>query len=254
MLTALTRQVSNSIADCELIFVEQAPIDIALAEQQHAGYEAALRSAGVHVQTLPAEHNLPDAVFVEDCAVVLDEIAVATTMGSPDRALEVPSLAVALASFRPVEHLHLPSRLEGGDVLRIDRTLYVGESTRTNAEGIAELAGIVEPWGYRVISVPVTGCLHLKTGVTQVAPDTLLANVDWVDTERFTGFHILRTPEDEGWGANAIQVNGVLLMPASFPRTRRMLEDHGLNVIGLDVSEFQKAEAGLTCMSIIFNA
>jgi dimethylargininase len=208
----------------------------------------------VTVVSLPSEPRLPDAVFVEDPAVVLDELAVVTTMGSDKRREEVQSLISVLSQYRPLEFLREPAMLEGGDVLRVNRTLYVGLSSRTNKDGITQLCRIVQPYGYNVKSVDVKGCLHLKTGCTYIGENTILANPSWVDLNEFKGFKILEVPRTEPWAANALLVRQTILFPNSFPQTSVLMADEGFNLRQVDISELLKAEAGLTCMSIIFES
>src|SRR5262250_3265347 len=167
MLTAITRAVSPAIVHCELSFIDRQPIDLATAQRQHHAYERLLGKLGVRVISLPAEPDLPDSMFVEDPAIVLDELAVILPLGTESRRREAPSLAKALSKYRKLEYVQLPGTLEGGDVLCIGRKLFVGLTRRSNAEGIRQLAAILKPHGYEVVPVPVTGCLHLKSAVTQ---------------------------------------------------------------------------------------
>ena len=185
MVTALTREVSRSIVDCALSYIERFPIDFDLAARQHRAYEDLLRRLGAEVVSLPAAHDLPDAVFVEDTVVAVDEVAVLTIPRLPSRQAEVDSMAAAIAAYRPVQRLSDEARLEGGDVIRIDRTVYVGRSRRTNGAGIDQLAGFLAPHGYDVRAVEMNGCLHLKTACTYVGNNTVLANRQWVDTAVF---------------------------------------------------------------------
>src|SRR5690348_12806451 len=164
MLTAVTRAVSPEINRCELGYLPRQAIDVGLAERQHQQYEDALRDLGATVISLPAEAGLPDCMFVEDPAVVVKEIAVMTRMGAASRRREAESLAAVLARFRPLEWLRAPATLEGGDVLRIGSTLFVGLSARTNQAGVDQLTEILKPHGYSVRGVAVRGCLHLKSG------------------------------------------------------------------------------------------
>lgn len=254
MLTAITRAVGAGLDACELTYLTRESIDTSLAQRQHQAYEDCLRALGVEVISLPAAPDLPDAVFVEDTAVVVDELAVLTLPGAASRRGEVETVAATMAPFRSLRSLHAPATLEGGDVLRIGRTLFVGASTRTNATGIAQLQTLLGPFDYDVQSVMVTGCLHLKTGVTYLGNHTLLANPAWVDTTQLTGYDVLPVPDDEPWGANTLTIGDITLLPAGFPRTRALLEARGFTVRVLDISELRKAEAGLTCLSIIFNA
>jgi dimethylargininase len=254
VLTAITREVSASLERCELTYLDRRRIDLALAREQHRAYERALQSLGVHLVRLPALDDCPDAVFVEDGAVVLDELAVVTNIGTPSRAGEVESLAAALARYRAVCRLHPPATLDGGDVLRVDRTLYVGRSRRTNDEGIEQLRRIAEPHGYCVIAVPVAGALHLKTACTCVGGDMLLANPSWVDLARCDALRVLAVPESEPWGASVLNVAGNLLMPSSYPKTHELLASQGFEASVIELSELQKAEGGPTCLSLIFES
>src|SRR6267154_6430612 len=168
MLTAITRAVSPAIVHCELSFIDRKPIDLAIAQQQHHAYEKLLGKLGVRVISLPAEPALAASMIVEDPAIVLEELAVILPLGTESRRREAQSLAHALARFRKLEYVSLPGTLEGGDVLRIGRKLFVGLTQRSNAEGIRQLAAICAPHNYQVIGVPVTGCLHLKSAVTYI--------------------------------------------------------------------------------------
>lgn len=252
MLTAIVRQVSPSINDCELSFHDRTPIDVALATAQHDAYQQRLAELGVRIISLPAEPNLPDAVFVEDPAVVVDEVAVISIMGAPSRRPEAASLADALRPYRRLTFLQEPATLDGGDVLRIGRTLFVGSSRRTNAEGIEQLRGALGPFGYTVQPVGVTGCLHLKSACSYAGNNTIVVNRSWIDAEPLREFELMDVPVEEQGAANVLLVNGVVLLPASFPRTRELLERKGFRVRTTDVSELQKAEAGVTCTSLIF--
>jgi len=251
VLTALTRKVSPSFASCQLEYLKRDPIDVARASAQHRDYEAALERLGVRVVSLPAEPDLPDCVFVEDPAVVLDEIAIITRMGAESRRGESESLAAALARFRPLVRLSAPATLEGGDVVRMGKTLYVGLSRRTNAAGARQLAEIVEPYGYLVAPINVTGCLHLKSACCAVSDDMVLSNRALFDASEL-GCEVIDVPAEEPGAADVLRIGNTVLIPAVFPRTARLLEESGFTVQPLDVSELQKAEAGVTCMSLVF--
>ncbi len=254
MLTAITRAVSPGIVQCELSFIARKPIELARAREQHRAYETLLKQLGARVISLPAEPGLPDSMFVEDPAIVLDEVAVILPLGTASRRPEAAALAQALAKFRTLEYLALPGTLEGGDVLRIGRKLFVGLSKRSNAEGIRQLAAILAPHHYEVIAVPVTGCLHLKSAVTHLGRNTLLANRAWFDTAPLAGHEWIEVDPDEPHAANALALGATIIFPASFPRTRARIEAHGFHVTALDISELQKAESGLTCSSLLFEA
>jgi len=252
MLRALTRQVSPSFAACELTFLARQPIDVAKAMEQHRDYEACLRELGAHVISLPADPEFPDGVFVEDPAIVLDEVAIITRPGAESRRGETETIAQALAPFRELRYLRAPATLEGGDVVHIGKTLYVGLSRRTNREGIEQLAYFLEPFGYRVVPVEVHGCLHLKSGACWAGGDAILANRRWVDTTPFHGFRIVDVAPDEPSAADVLPIGNTVLVPSNFIETRKILQASGIAVRPIDVSELQKAEAGVTCMSLLF--
>jgi dimethylargininase len=251
MLLAITRQVSPSIAQCELTHLEREPIDLELARKQHAAYESCLAELGCRVRSLPAEPDLPDAVFVEDAAIVLDELAIITRPGAPSRRAETVSIEKALAPYRIIRRIEPPGTLDGGDVLRIGSALYVGVSGRSDAAGIEQLRAHIKPFGYSVIAVPVQGCLHLKSAVTQVGPATVLINRQWVDPGYFTGLEWIDVSPEEPRGANALFVDGPVVYPADFPRTALRLDRAGINVRTVGVSELAKAEGGVTCCSLL---
>ena len=249
MLTAITRAVSPSMEACELTFLEREPIDIARAREQHRAYEACLAELGVDVISLPAEPDYPDAVFVEDAAIVLDEVAVMTRLGAVSRRGESESLARALEPYRTLRWMREPATMDGGDVMLAGKTLYVGVTARSNAAGIAQLAAVVEPFGYHVRPVVVHGCLHLKSACSYIG-DAVLVYRPWVDEAAFAGLRLVDVPEESG--ANVLEVGGTVLVAAAAPQTAELLPNMGRQVRVLDNSELMKAEGALTCCSLIF--
>jgi dimethylargininase len=252
MTRAITRAVSPNLGKCELEYFARQPIDIARAAEQHRGYEGCLEELGLKVISLPPEPELPDSVFVEDPTVVMDEVAVMTRMGVESRRPEADSLAAALSPFRPLRRIEAPGTLEGGDVIRAGRRLFVGLSHRTNAEGIRQLAAHLEPFGYRVQPVAVQGCLHLKSACCWLGDDAMLLNRAWVEAAQFVDFRMLDVAPDEPWAANVLPVGGSVLASAAFPATHTILERAGYRVRAVDISELAKAEGALTCSSVIF--
>ena len=253
MLIAITREVSPSIERCELTHLKRQPIDFNLARAQHLQYENCLAELGCQVLRLPAEPNLPDAVFVEDTAIVLDELAIITRPGAESRRSETPSLAEALQAYRRLYRIEPPGTLDGGDVLHVGNKLYVGVSSRSNKAGIEQLRVYVEPYGYKVQPVLLQDCLHLKSAVTQVGPNSLLINRDWVDAGAFEGMELEDVAPEEPMGANGLRIGDVLVYPAAYDRTRARLEALGITVKTVEVSEIAKAEGGVTCCSLILN-
>jgi len=252
VLIAVTRAVSPTLADCELTHLAREPIDVARATAEHAVYEDALRTLGATVVRAAPAPDLPDAVFVEDTAIVLDEIAVITRPGAGSRRLETVAVAEVLGRYRKLTAIAAPGTLDGGDVLRVGRTLYVGMSSRTDAAGIAQLDHLVRPWGYRVVTVEVTGCLHLKSAVTEVADGVLLANPRWAPPGAFAPLAMLPVDDDEPGAANALRLGGAVIFPSHHPRTAHRLEAAGLRVVRVPCGEIAKAEGGVTCCSVVF--
>lgn len=251
--TAITREIGESLENCELTHVSREPVDQDLALAQHQQYREKLVQLGVDLIHLPALSGLPDAVFIEDAAILLDEVAILTRPGTESRRAETASLLPVLSDFRPVQEIHEPGTLDGGDVLIIERRIYVGLSGRTNAEGIDQLGRIVKPCGYEVLPVAMNGCLHLKTGCTYLGDKTVIANAKWIDLTRFADFDLIRVPPDEPWAANTITISDKILLTAGNPKSRLLIEARGFLVEELDISELQKAEAGLTCLSLILD-
>jgi dimethylargininase len=254
MLTAITRSVSPALADCELSFIPRQPINLAVAHQQHHAYEKLLAQLGARVISLPQQPTLPDSMFVEDPALVLDELAVIFPLGTETRRPEAASIAEALAPFRELVRVELPGTIEGGDILRIGRKLFVGLTARSNAEGISQLAAIVAPHGYTVASVPVNGCLHLKSAVTALDRHTLVGNRNWFEASLFDDYEWVDVDPTEPHAGNALTISDTVIFPASFPRTRDRIAARGLKITSLDISELQKAESGLTCSCLLFDA
>lgn len=253
MLVAITRKVSPAIARCELTHLERQPINLETAVGQHAQYEQALRSLDVEIISLPAEPELPDSVFVEDAALVLDELAILTRPGAKSRRPEVESISRALGPYRDLVTIQAPGCLDGGDILQAGKMIYVGISTRSNTSAIQQMQMYLKQFGYQVKGIEVTGCLHLKSAVTQVAEHTLLINPAWIDKAEFPGYQVIEVHPTEMYGANAVQVGGTLLYQPCFPETGRRLEAAGLQLKLVDASELGKAEGALTCCSLIFN-
>ena len=250
-MIAITRPVSDALAECELSFVERTPIDLDLARAQHAAYEAALRAMGCELVQAPAAHALADAVFVEDTAIMVDEVAVMTRTGAESRRDEGATIEPLLARHRPIVRIVAPGTLEGGDVLRLGRDVYVGRAARSNDDGIAQLRAILAPFGYRVHAVRTRDCLHLKSAVTGVADGTVLINRDWLQDDPFGAYRCIEVDPDEPHAANAVRVGSRVLHPANFPHTARRLREAGIDVRTVDLSELQKAEGAATCCSIL---
>jgi dimethylargininase len=241
---AITRAVSPAIAECELSYIGRQPIDARRAAVQHDAYERRLAAHGCKVIRIAEAPEMPDGVFVEDAAVVLDDLAIITRPGAISRRAETESVATALKGFRPLHRIESPATLDGGDVLAIDGTLYVGLSQRTSMAALQQL---------NAVPIRFQNCLHLKSAVTQIGERTLLMNPQWVDAGQFRDFDVIAVDAQEPFGANALRLDDILLYSASYPRTRRLLESRGFQVETLDLFELEKAEAGVTCCSLILS-
>jgi dimethylargininase len=250
--------VPASIDRCELTHLARAPIDHARAVREHAAYEEALRRLGCRVERLPALPGHPDSVFVEDTAIVFDRIAVIGRPGAASRRGEVATTAEALSAYRPLAYIQPPATLDGGDVIVTPDVVYVGISGRSNADGARQLATIVAPFGMRVVSIPVSGCLHLKSAAVFIprahpGPAVLL-NPRWIDAAVFEGLEVLEIDPGEPEAANVLAVNGRVVCAEAHAGTRRRLEAHGVATVAVPAAELAKAEGGVTCCSILIDA
>ena len=253
MPIAITRGLSPAIVRCELTHIERQPIDLAAARAQHERYERTLAELGYELVRLPVEPELPDSVFVEDAAVVVDELAVITRPGAPSRRPETVAVEAALAAHRTLARHNEPATLDGGDVLRVGKRVFVGLTSRTNPEGIEQLRAALAPCGYTVEGVAVSGCLHLKSAVTQVGAGTVLVNPDWVDPSAFAPLLVMTVDPAEPAAANTLLLEKTLVVADAYPCTAVRLEGAGLTTVRLDMSELAKAEGALTCCSLLLN-
>jgi dimethylargininase len=249
---AITRVVSRRIHSCQLTYRSRENINYEKACLQLEKYCELLDKWGVHVLPVGASDSHPDCCFVQDTAVVLDEVCVIASMGADTRLGEVAEVEKLVAPLRKIRHIHSPATLDGGDVVQFGKRLFVGLSSRTNARGIAALAEIVEGFGYTVTPVVVNGGLHLTTGCGIVNDETVLLNPRWLDASAFSGLRQLYVPEDEPWAANTIRVDNNVCLEEGAPRTVDLVQPYAGNIALLDISEFRKAEGSLSCLSLIF--
>ncbi len=252
-MKAITRAVSSAMHHCELTHMDRQALDLDRARQQHEAYNQALRKLGVEVIELPEQAELADSVFVEDTALVFDEVAVITHPGAVSRRPETASIAEALEPYRPLRHIEPPAILDGGDVLTIGKNVYVGLSSRSNRDAVEQLKTHLQPFGYRVHGLAMGQCLHLKTAVTALDDQSVLLNPDWVDPALFEGYAIVETHPDEPFGANVVRVGRHLLYGAAYPNTQASIAALGHDVHTVDMSELAKAEGAVTCCSLLFN-
>ncbi len=250
--TALIGGVSRSINSCELTYRQREKIDYHKACEQLEEYRRVLGQLDVELIGLEADDTYPDCCFVQDTAVVLDEICVMASMGAPSRAGETRTVEKLLSEYRPIKRILGPATLDGGDVVQLGKRLYVGMSKRTNALGILRFEELVAPFGYAVIPVCIDGGLHLTTGCGVVNDETVVLNPRWLDATAFKGLRQLHVSEDEPWAANTIRIKSTVCVELNSARTIELIEPYVGNVETVDISEFRKAEGSLSCLSLIF--
>jgi dimethylargininase len=245
-MIAITRDISATINHCELTHLAPQAIDVAKAIAEHEEYRRTLASLGFDVVRIPADPAFPDCVFIEDTAIVLDDLAVITRPGAESRRGETRAVAEVLQNYRPLVHIEAPATIDGGNVLVLDDRIYVGLSQRTNEAAIGQLRFHTRR---DVIPVEVHGCLHLKSAITRVSRDALLVNRDWIDVAPFAGWTLIDI--EEPFAANALLAGDTVIYPSAFPRTREKLRH--LDVRTVDASELAKAEGGVTCCSLLLD-
>jgi dimethylargininase len=251
MVIAITREVSPRFDECELTHIERTPINLNIARAQHQEYVKALQKLGCEVIELAAEPDLPDSVFVEDTAFILPEVAVITRPGADSRKPETESIIRALKPLIKLVQVREPATVDGGDVLVLGKKIYVGLSTRSNLEVIRQLSEMLCDYEYSVMGVELHDCLHLKSAATRLDDQTLLINKQWVDPGCFEDFELIEVDPSEPHAANCLPIQGSIIFPTAFPKTRARLEEKGYNVVAVDVSELAKAEGAVTCCSLI---
>jgi dimethylargininase len=249
---ALTRGVSRNINACELTYRSRESIDFIKAKVQLERYRELLRKWNVNLINVPPNDSYPDCCFVQDTAIVLDEICIVASMGAATRRGEVSEVERQLSQLRKIGRILSPATLDGGDVIQVGRRLFVGLSSRTNARGIAALSRLVEDFDYTVVPVTVSGGLHLTTGCGVINEETVLLNTNWIDASSFKGLRQLHVPEQEPWAANTIRVEDAICLEEGAPRTVDLAQPYAGTIDTLNISEFRKAEGSLSCLSLIF--
>ena len=250
-MIAITHVPSPKMEECERTFVTRTPIDYKRATRQHEEYCRMLRACGAEVVTLDINRDLPDCAFVEDTAIVLDEVAVLASMGAESRRAEPAGIELELGKYREIHRVQTPATIEGGDVLCVGRKLLVGLSSRTNRAGVNALEAVVRRYGYEIVLVPVRHCLHLKTACTALPDQSLLINPAWIDVRAVRGFELIPVPEAEPWAANVALVGNTVCVAAYHVETGCVIRERGFEVHKINLSEFAKAEGGVTCLSIL---
>lgn len=253
MSTALIRGMPSTFDRAIVSHGGRTP-DVALARDQHRAYRDQLAAAGYTIETIPADESCPDCVFIEDTAVIVGELAVISRPGAPEREPEVGPVSAFLRDRFTTTTIEAPGTLDGGDVMMLGETVYVGASKRTNSDGIRQLSAAAARQGRSLVVVPVSGVLHLKSAVLPVAHETVVVTPGTVDESLFAGLRIVHEPEHERLAFSALPLaDGRVLTTASAPDTASLLESIGLVVTPIDVSEILAADGGLTCMSILYD-
>jgi dimethylargininase len=251
-MIAYTRAVPSTIGRCELTHRSREPIDLDIARVQHEQYEGALRAAGFDVRRLTPRDDLCDSVFVEDTAIVLDEVAVLTRPGAESRRGEVDTVRDALEQHRRLESVEAPATLDGGDVLVLDRDVLVGLTPRTTISGMQRLRALLAPYGYSVRGIPVRGCLHLKSAVTRAGEQTLVLNPAWVDPALVPGWEVVPVDPREQDAANVLWLGATTIVSEAFARTNILLSrSTESTLVPVPATELAKAEGGVTCCSLL---
>lgn len=251
-IIAITRKPSPLLESGERTHIGRDAIDYSRALAQHDAYRAALRDLGAEVSRLDDADEFPDGVFVEDTALVLDEVAILMRPGAESRRGEVPGISRALEPYRQLVRVEEPATIDGGDIVVAGKRILVGRSERTNADGIQALGRLADRFGYSVHGVKMRGCLHLKSGCTALPDGRLLINRSWINERDLQDFALVDVPEEEPWGGDVAFIGSTVIAAAAYPRTIENLEGHGYAVKPVEVSEFAKAEGGVTCMSLLF--
>ena len=248
---AIVREVPDSFQKCLTSFHTKVQIDVALAKHQHQQYCATLASLGLKLIRTEADDTLPDGCFTEDTAIVVDDFAILTIPGAPGRIPETIEIEKILSPLKTIVHITKPGTIDGGDVLKIGKKIFIGNSARTNEEGIRQVATVVYPEGYQVIPVKIQNTLHLKSVCTYLGKGCILLAEDYLDETFFLEYEMIIVPKDEEYCANCLVVSGNVLIPKGFPKTKGLIERKGFPVVELDMSEIEKAEGALTCLSVI---
>lgn len=247
---ALVRRPSSRLAEGLVTHIDRSPVDVDLALRQWEGYVDALRQAGWDVVEVPPAEDHPDSVFIEDPVFVYGDLAILMRSGAPERRGETSGLAdVLTAHGYRVAEITEPATIDGGDILKFDGTVWVGQGGRTNTEGLEQLRELLAEFGTEVVGVPLESVLHLKSAVTALPDGTVIGYPPLVDTPLTWGEEFLPVPEESGSHVVLLGDHRVL-MAASAPETAQLFRERGLDVVTVDISEFEKLEGCVTCLSV----
>ncbi|MDH3216646.1 MAG: arginine deiminase family protein [Candidatus Krumholzibacteria bacterium] len=229
-----------------------ARIDVDRAKMQHDQYCQLLSTFKITVTRMAADDTLPDCCFVEDPVLVIDDRAIILSMGAPSRAGEGALIGRTLSAHKRVVNIRPPATLEGGDVLRIGTRLYVGLSERSNREGLEALRALVADDGFEVVGVELDNVIHLKAVCSYLGDSHILLCPGYLDESVFADYERIEVPAEEAYGANSLAINGKVLVAEGFPKTKMRIEKSGFETVACAMSEFRKADGGLSCLSVRF--
>lgn len=252
MPRAMVREVPDSFVQA-LTMGDRPVLDVERARSQHAAYRDMLTDAGYDLTVVAADENCPDCPFIEDAAVVLDTFAIITRPGAPERQPETGPVADALSALMLIQAIGTPGIVDGGDVMKVGNTVFIGRSARTNDAGIAQFAELASADGLRVVAAPVSKVLHLKSAVVPLDDETILIASDCTDPSVFVGYRLIEKPPSEKHGSALRLHDGRVVVTANSPMTIGTLQGAGYEVGWADTTEFQKADGGLTCLSLLFD-
>ena len=248
---AIVRDVPDTYPKC-IRMNKFEEIDVELAKKQHRMYCETLTNLGLKVIKIPADERYPDCCFVEDTAIVVGNKAIISNMGAPSRAGEEKKVKELLAKYKKIFEITPPATIDGGDVLKIDKNIYIALSERTNEFAIQQMKNFLSKDSYKIIPVKIKGILHLKSVCNRIGNDYVLLAKGYFDDEIFSGYKKIVTPKEETYAANCLSINKKVLIAEGYPHTKKLIEKEGFDVIEMNVSEFKKGDGGLTCLSIIF--
>jgi dimethylargininase len=247
---ALVRPVPDSYDRC--VRSNREKIDVALAQKQHTKYCKTLELLGLKLVPIGADNTLPDSCFVEDTAAIFDEKAVICNMKTESRAVEVVEVAKVLSKIKDTYYIRSPATIDGGDILRVEHTVFVGLTSRTNLHAVKQLEGILAKSDFKVVPVRVHNVLHLKSACTYLGDNQVAVAEGFFDTNLLHDYRKIVVPKGEEYAADCLAVNGTVLVAKGYPKTRSLIEEEGFSTREMDVSEFRKGDGALTCLSILF--
>ncbi|MBI5359443.1 MAG: hypothetical protein HZA48_02550 [Planctomycetes bacterium] len=250
---AIVRGVAGTYDKCVKPGARKQEIDVELAIEQHNAYCAILENMGLELMKIPADGRFPDCCFAEDPGIIFGQKAVISRMKTASRAGETTSIKKALSIHKKIFEIRAPGTIDGGDVLKAGNRVYIGLSKRTNLSAIRQVESFISKDGYEIIPVKIRNTLHLKTVCTHIGNNCMVIAPGHFDDGIFADYDIIRVPKNESYSANCLAINGKVIIPRGFPKTKALIENKGFKTIQAGMSEFEKGGGSLTCLSIVYN-